>query len=54
MEHEADNTAARLAEKRHQMILEALAEVDAGRFLEHQEIEDWLASLPDDGGEQGA
>jgi predicted transcriptional regulator len=34
-----------LEEKRHRMTLEALADVDAGRALDHGEIEAWAAAL---------
>ena len=34
-----------LEERRHQMILEALKEVDEGRFVAHEAIETWAASL---------
>ncbi|MFI4987490.1 MAG: CopG family ribbon-helix-helix protein [Alphaproteobacteria bacterium] len=32
-------------EERHRLTLEALADVDAGRVIEHQAIEAWAASL---------
>ncbi len=34
-----------LEERRHQMILEALKEVDEGKFVEHEAIEKWAAGL---------
>ena len=34
-----------LEEKRHRLTLEALADVDAGRTLEHAEVEAWAATL---------
>jgi predicted transcriptional regulator len=34
-----------LEEKRHRLTLEALADVDAGRMLEHAEVEAWAAGL---------
>jgi predicted transcriptional regulator len=34
-----------LEEKRHRLTLEALADVDAGRTLEHDELERWVESL---------
>jgi predicted transcriptional regulator len=34
-----------LEEKRHRLTLEALADVDAGRTLEHAEVERWVESL---------
>jgi predicted transcriptional regulator len=34
-----------LEEKRHRLTLEALADVDAGRMLEHAEVEAWTAGL---------
>lgn len=34
-----------LEERRHQMILEALKEVDEGLFIEHAEIEAWAKGL---------
>ena len=34
-----------LEEKRHRLTLEALADVDAGRTLEHVEVERWVESL---------
>lgn len=32
-------------ERRHQMILEALKEVDEGKFVEQEEIDTWLEGL---------
>lgn len=32
-------------EQRHRMTLEALADVDAGRTIEHQSVHAWAASL---------
>lgn len=32
-------------EERHQMTLEALASVDAGRVISHQAVKDWALSL---------
>jgi len=34
-----------LEEKRHRLTLEALADADAGRVLEHAEVEAWAATL---------
>jgi len=34
-----------LEEKRHRLTLEALADVDAGRTLDHAEIERWVERL---------
>jgi predicted transcriptional regulator len=34
-----------LEEKRHRLTLKALADVDAGRMLEHAEVEEWVQSL---------
>ena len=34
-----------LEEKRHRLTLEALADVDAGRTLDHAEIELWVGGL---------
>lgn len=34
-----------LEEKRHRLTLEALADVDAGRMLEHADVEQWVESL---------
>jgi predicted transcriptional regulator len=34
-----------LEEKRHRLTLEALADVDAGRMLEHAEVERWVEGL---------
>jgi predicted transcriptional regulator len=34
-----------LEEQRHRLTLEALADVDAGRMLEHAEVEAWAARL---------
>ena len=36
---------ARLKERRHQMILEALKEIDEGQLISHEAIEKWAASL---------
>jgi hypothetical protein len=33
------------SEKRHRLTLEALADVEAGRTLEHAEVEAWVATL---------
>jgi predicted transcriptional regulator len=33
------------AQARHQLTLEALADVDAGRVIDHAAIETWVASL---------
>jgi predicted transcriptional regulator len=33
-------------QKRHRLTMEALADVDAGRMLEHAEVEAWAAALP--------
>lgn len=37
-----------LEEKRHQMTLEGLKDVDEGRLIPHSEIEAWVRSLDDD------
>jgi predicted transcriptional regulator len=37
-----------LEEERHQMTLEALADVDAGRVIDHQAIQAWADSLGSD------
>lgn len=34
-----------LEEKRHRLTLEALADVDAGRMLDHAEVETWAARV---------
>lgn len=34
-----------LEEKRHRLTMEALADVDAGRTLEHAEVEAWARGL---------
>jgi predicted transcriptional regulator len=34
-----------LEEKRHRLTLEALADVDAGRILDHAEVEAWAAGV---------
>lgn len=34
-----------LEEQRHQMTLEALADVDAGRVISHQDMDVWLDDL---------
>lgn len=34
-----------LEEKRHRLTLEALADVEAGRTLEHDEIERWVENI---------
>jgi len=34
-----------LEEKRHRLTLEALADVDAGRTLDHSDVEAWAATL---------
>jgi predicted transcriptional regulator len=34
-----------LEAKRHRLTLEALADVDAGRMLDHAEVEAWAAGL---------
>ena len=43
---EALSLYVELERKRHELTLEALAEVDAGRLIEHADIEKWAASLP--------
>jgi predicted transcriptional regulator len=35
-------------EERHQMTLEALTDVDAGRMIDHQHIQAWADSLSTD------
>lgn len=35
-------------DERHQMTLEALADVDAGRLIDHQQIQAWADSLSTD------
>jgi len=35
-------------ERKHQMILEGLADVDAGRLIEHEEVVAWAESLSTD------
>jgi len=35
-------------EERHRMTLEALADVDAGRVIDHQAVQDWADSLGTD------
>jgi predicted transcriptional regulator len=35
-------------EERHQMTLEALEDVDAGRVIDHQAVQAWAASLGTD------
>jgi predicted transcriptional regulator len=42
---EAITAYVALEEKRHRLTLEALADVDAGRMLEHEEVERWAAGL---------
>lgn len=37
-----------LEEERHRLTLEALADVDAGRLIDHQEVQDWADSLDTD------
>jgi predicted transcriptional regulator len=37
-----------LEEERHQMTLEALEDVDAGRVIDHQAVQAWAASLGTD------
>ncbi|MFT3818126.1 MAG: ribbon-helix-helix protein, CopG family [Rubrivivax sp.] len=37
-----------LEERRYRMTLEALADVDAGRGVDHAEVEAWIASLDTD------
>ena len=37
-----------LEDRRHQMTLEALADVDAGRGADHSEVEAWIDSLGTD------
>jgi len=37
-----------LEEERHRMTLEALADVDAGRVIDHQAIQAWADSLGTD------
>lgn len=39
-----DELAARLAD-RHQMTLEALADVDKGNVIDHQAVQSWADSL---------
>jgi predicted transcriptional regulator len=34
-----------LEKKRHELTLEALADVDAGRLVDHAEVEQWAAGL---------
>jgi predicted transcriptional regulator len=34
-----------LEERRHRLTLEALADVDAGRTLDHSEVERWMEGL---------
>ena len=34
-----------LEQRRHQMTLDALREADEGKFVEHEQIEIWLAGL---------
>jgi predicted transcriptional regulator len=34
-----------LEEKRHRLTLEAMADVDAGRTLDHEEVERWVLQL---------
>jgi predicted transcriptional regulator len=34
-----------LEEKRHRLTLEALADADAGRMLDHAEVEAWAAGV---------
>lgn len=41
-------SAMSLEERRHQMTLEALRELDEGKFIEHEEIVAWIASLKDE------
>mgnify|MGYP001010692375 CR=1 FL=1 len=35
-----------LEKKRHALTLEAIADVDAGRTVSHEEVEAWAATLP--------
>jgi len=35
-----------LEEKRHRLTLEALADADAGRMLDHADVEAWAKRLP--------
>ena len=35
-----------LEEERHRLTLEALADVDAGRLVDHRSIQAWAESLP--------
>ena len=35
-------------EKRYQLTLTALADVDAGKTIDHDEVESWVASLDTD------
>jgi predicted transcriptional regulator len=42
---EAITSFISLEEKRHRLTLEALADVDAGRTVEHAEVEAWAKSL---------
>jgi|CXWL01.1.fsa_nt_gi predicted transcriptional regulator len=43
--NEALTLYVELERERHQLTLEALAEVDAGSTVAHEEIETWAASL---------
>ena len=45
LDPEGVSTSVAFAERRRLQTLEALVEVDRGRILEHEEIEDWLAEL---------
>lgn len=42
---EAIESFVALEEQRHRLTLEALADVDAGRTLDHAEVEAWAANL---------
>jgi predicted transcriptional regulator len=44
-----DNIAAIKAEARRRLTLEALADVDQGRVVDHQAVYDWAASLKPEG-----
>ena len=43
---EALSLYVELERKRHDLTLEALADVDAGRLVDHAEIAAWAAKLP--------
>lgn len=40
-----DALSRELAEARHQMTADALKDVDAGRFVDHQDVKNWADSL---------